>query len=973
MKKKLFLFLSAIVVALGVNAQSKGELSVIKHPETQVYSIGMSTDGNEVVGYIGFNSHSYSWTKAGGMVEFDDGIAGSSAAKVSDNGIIVGQFADSNYMYEEPDLGMIPVLSAGFYVNGKWHSLGIKTGVPLNSSSGSMAEAISSDGTIIGGSQYNTDGNMLVPTKWTISGENIADTKELEYEMIGQGARVQAVSADGTVFGGWAAPYRNRQPVVWVNDRIRYITLDGFRLEGEVFGISPNGKFAALQMGVYAAVYDIENDKLNIIGKKDGVTSATAQAVSDNGYVVGYNLITMRMDREAFIYHEHFGMIPLPDYLEDLGISNTESISLLTPMAISTDGSKITGFGYIDYEMYGWYIDITEHLSGFNAPMYLTAEEKSYGNIELNWHRAKSDGINTLSGYNIYRNGEKINTALTTDTTHTDNLPNGSYVYTVTAVWNNTDESNSSNEAKVNTALVALPFFDDFSSSDLDAKYWNTTSGLTGWDIIEGAGINPPCASFTSPKGGQYSSSLITSYLNAQEATEVSLSFNISIPVDWEKNMSAEHLAIEIFDGTNWNEIDILNPVTEGYGAFEPKKYDISQWAAGNDIRIRFTAYGTNIGGAPFWSVDNVSIFTPEDAFLVEVPLHVSAHRTETGEVHVNWADPGDIVNLSYLPEDGYSAWIHNEGESFLAVNMFDAQDLTNFNGYKLTSISAYLSRMSETATPVEYKLIAFKGTERVLYQDITSYESNAWNTFELTTPLIIDASKPLYFGLEIGTHDIDDQPLGLCTGVLAGDYPDQTNVNDGRSNLISYDNGSTWHKLTEYSYDDGSPMLHSLAIKAIIAGGDNAVAKDRLMGYRIYRDGEDILGVDWDGSRLLTVLNNYTDMDAPSDEICYQVSAFYTTQEESEKSGDACVEEYVSITEPNKNSIVDVYPNPTNNVINLTKQAEKILVYDIRGVILNTLSNSRQVDLNAFPAGMYFLKITADNNQTTVKKVIKK
>lgn len=982
MKKKVFLFFIAMVFAFGANAQLNGETALIARGDgmSLTWPINIAANGSAVVGYINQSGHSFIWDKGNGLNQFDLGISASSAAAISNNNVIVGQFADSTYMYPEYDWDLEidvyhPVVSAGFYRNGKWHSLGIKDNLELNYYTGSLAEAISTDGTIIGGSRYS-DETMLEPTVWTISGDTILQIRELKFDKKGQGARIMAISGDGSVFGGWAAPNYTRVPVIWVNDSIRYITYNGVIANGEVFGISENGKYVALTIASLAAIYDIEEEELTIIGKKDGFASASASSVSNDKIVVGYNHV-FQLDREGFIWKEDIGMYPIADYLTDLSIADVTGINNFnTPMSISADGSKLVGFGYDNSGFInGFYVEITNHIVKRNPPRNLAITEVASDEVSLSWLEPKADNNNVLSGYNVYRNKIKINSSLIPSTVYNYNdvsLANGTYNYEVIAVWNTNEESIPTNNAKINIGTLELPFLDDFSNVSLDAYYWNILPQSDRFVFDEiGNGVKPPYLVYTNPESN-YTDYLISPYISTENVTNVYFSFNILIPQNWSGNIIDEQVTVEVFDGSTWNIVETFVPAAD-YTFFVPKKYDISQYAAGKKTRVRFVASGSGNGQFQ-WSFDNINVYTDGQELITEVPLYVTAHRTETGAVHVNWADPGKIVNLSYIPEDYYLGAINNEGEPFLAMVMYDAEDLTEFDGYKLSSISAHLTRWYETSTPVEYKLVVFEGTDRVLYQDIDSYTPNEWNTFELSTSLTIDASKPLYFGIEIGIHDIDDHPLGLHNGVMDYSSGDGVNLNDGRSNLISYDNGSTWHRLSEYTYTETDiVMLESLGIKAILKEDDNSVAKDKLIGYKIYRDGEDILGEQWDGSPSLVLLNNYTDIQATSDAVCYQVSAYYTTQEESEKSDNACADPHVGVTEQNTKDNITVYPNPANDMINITGNVKNVLVYDIRGVAVKNVSNQKQIDLKVLSSGIYFLKITDDNNQTTVKKIIKR
>jgi Tol biopolymer transport system component/flagellar hook assembly protein FlgD len=81
----------------------------------------------------------------------------------------------------------------------------------------------------------------------------------------------------------------------------------------------------------------------------------------------------------------------------------------------------------------------------------LTGKLEDKTTARLDWNRnVETD----LAGYNLYRNSQKINTALISDITYPDqNLKEGSYAFTVTAVDLAGNESKPSNEVRLNIDL----------------------------------------------------------------------------------------------------------------------------------------------------------------------------------------------------------------------------------------------------------------------------------------------------------------------------------------------------------------------------------------------------------------------------------------------------------------------------------------------------------------------------------------
>ena len=67
-------------------------------------------------------------------------------------------------------------------------------------------------------------------------------------------------------------------------------------------------------------------------------------------------------------------------------------------------------------------------------------------------YRPAKSGLE-LVGYNVYRNGQLLNTTPLTATTYTDNAPAGTHTYTVTVVYNEGESIHSNEYVNVITAI----------------------------------------------------------------------------------------------------------------------------------------------------------------------------------------------------------------------------------------------------------------------------------------------------------------------------------------------------------------------------------------------------------------------------------------------------------------------------------------------------------------------------------------
>lgn len=939
------------------------QIRVIEDGEQAIVFTGISADGQSVVGYAGDTDATLLWTETDELRYFFAEWGKSKGDAVSNNGVIVGQFSDPNVLFDIPwdEEGPLPIMSAGYLEDEEWHSLGILESCPPSDEyGGSLADGVSNDGTIIAGAVSKTF-DILQPTLWR-NGEMEA----LEYDERGQGARIQGLSGDGKVAAGWRAPYNTRLPVVWVNGKIKHINLNGIETAGECYKVSPNGKYVALTIDARAALYEIETEQLTVIERPEGCINAVGVDVSDEGIVVGYSQTSPWDPRIPFIYLPKHGMYNLNDYLTQLGY-NANNADLASPMGISADGLRIVGFSSLRT---GWIVDLKNHLEGgYYPPLNLKLEEVGAGTINIQWSAPKDDPDNTLSGYVIYRNGEKLISLPKEKTSHLDqSLPNGKYIYQVAAVWNTDKESKPTNEAWINTAKLGLPFTENFASNSLDLNYWNIAPGSDSrWLIGDAAGIEAPCVSYFNPIGS-YSEAFTSPVIDASSANELYLSYNISRPTSI-GDAFQDFLKLELYDGQSWLLLKTYTPNDNWDNSFKFEKINITDKAAGKEIRIRFTGYGTNSTEVLIWSLDNIRVFELKDDLVKAVPANFTAHKMADGTVRLNWADPGKVATLSYLEFENYIDFIGNEGKPLIGAIKYEPEDLTSYRGYRMVSVSALLSHVDHIDQLPTYNIVVYEGSERVYEQPIDFPLYNEWKVYELDEPYLIanDYQHPLHIGIEVASADPNDMPIGMSDrGFIDADlYPFE-----GRANLYSEDNGKTWRNLFE---DSEKTIAGGVAIKGNLAKNDTSAPTDRLIGYMVFEE-EDYLLVDpWSGAILYTKLHNYTVREPKANASCYQVLAFYDSQEISTMAEFCLGDDIVSIgTVDGKDDLFSIYPNPIEETLNISGEFTGYTLMNINGAVV-LKSSENGLNVNNLPSGVYLLKIDSEGNKPVLKKIIKK
>lgn len=133
---------------------------------------------------------------------------------------------------------------------------------------------------------------------------------------------------------------------------------------------------------------------------------------------------------------------------------------------------------------------------------------------------------------------------------------------------------------------------------------------------------------------------------------------------------------------------------------------------------------------------------------------------------------------------------------------------------------------------------------------------------------------------------------------------------------------------------------------------------------YNIYREDEQIAtGI---------IGTNFTDENLNIGEYCYTVTSVCSNEEESSHSNNACgeitsIEEFLSE--------YNIFPNPAQSTVTIKgKNIKTITLYNTFGQIVKTISvsnKSPQLDVQAYEAGVYLLKITTQSGFETIHKII--
>ena len=285
----------------------------------------MSADGDSVVGD---NGGGYLWTASGGQQSLgsDDAVAVSSTGA-----IVLGNIVDA----AGSDVAGLWSQSTG------WVSLGGIGG--SSGSSVSTAYAMSGDGNVATGLAWVNAGTAGA-FRWSATGGMTA------LPQAGSGSsRGNAVSEDGSFIGGWEeAGSGTRRAVIWdaaLTQTFVLVTPTNATGAGEVWGFSENNQYVAGVTQGQGFVWDAVNGRTltGTLPSTDSFRTGEARGVSNDGQVVvGWYRVAFPFDVRATIWTPADGIQELKSVLISNGATGVPNLRMAS--AVSADGSKILAY-----------------------------------------------------------------------------------------------------------------------------------------------------------------------------------------------------------------------------------------------------------------------------------------------------------------------------------------------------------------------------------------------------------------------------------------------------------------------------------------------------------------------------------------------------------------------------------------------------------------------------------------------------
>lgn len=395
-------------------------------------------------------------------------------------------------------------------------------------------------------------------------------------------------------------------------------------------------------------------------------------------------------------------------------------------------------------------------------------------NIRPDCTPAKAPARQKLVGFNIYRNGQRLNDTPYSAEVWDDVVPvYGEYLYTVSSVYDDGTESEQSTPLRVNVADISLlPFEDDFSAWFLDPDKWSTPDDIQGnesrWRSgYYSYGLVNPAAEYSYSALKYYDQSLVSREMRTTDLCNTYLRFTVQHVCYQSDGVDYLEAEIKAHESNRWQRVATL---TNEKGSFDRTVFEfpLSRYlreAVDGRFQIRFRAHGDNAQYIDYWYVDDVKVWNPmwgKATITVNDGQHalanVSVHLAgDNGSTYDAATDASGRIDLPQIEQGTYRVTISQEGYNSYSEMFVVGAEPASFNvtlTYPLLELSATSITADDMATETQMQHIltlANNGsglTHWSLDQRLPNGSGNIDRRFEVgpTFPLSGDLQSSIVF-----------------------------------------------------------------------------------------------------------------------------------------------------------------------------------------------------------------------------------
>lgn len=1010
---KTLLLTAAISVLLSGNVAAKQDLTIL---EDYTMTQGISPGGRYVVGVnpqysaYGTNMVSFVYDITTGEISWptywdeNDKGKGGQINSINDNGVMCGTAKNPDFELTIQDYfeGEItwPINVATVWENGTRVNLpygDLDTGAYGYLEDGTFGIAISADGNTVAGYSSTGNGATYTPCMWTKDENGVWSLTILPMPEGCRSGRVVDMSSDGSIILGTVTQNYVNYGAYWKDGQCHLMS--GTNDESElseyfsikVFDISPNGKYITISLDRKGRVYDVENDAYRKMSSFDEIGNLNSMAVDNNGNVTGafgYGSVFFggEVYTRPFWYNYKEDRLFDLNYYISLFASNIdtdysfryEDRTQALPVVVSGDGNVIVGdkdtYMFLEQIPTVWVLQSEQRDIMFPAmPEITSAKSENFREVELAWDKDSQayDGL-TLTSYNIYRDGELIKSVDATEEHFIVTLtgePAGHPEYTIEAVFTDADGnevySPKSNPSKVSIPeTYDLPLMDNFDSGSLDTNYWTididyADSNNGGWGAVVYTGLVDKGLYSSVFDNSPYSTNVISRPMDATNETSVKLSFAIRYELinDQTQQVDKDTLSIEVTTdkGATWKEVKSFT-LAELPTDWSMKEIDLSDYVAGKLFQLKLRRHGI---GTTFYSL-YMDILSVTSSGEMPAPESLSGVVTKDKNVNLIWKTSSDSYSLTHM--NNLATYKRTIGNEVIAANSFSGDDLSAYNGKYLSAVSAYINfyEWYEVELGIHASVVVYEDGKLVCEKEMDDIVYNAYNTVVLDNPLLIDDSKELKIGLKIFDYDADQIPI---TYAITDDYI------AGKSDLYSEDGGVTWQRLSDFYADQENMESYGHCawdITGHITDTPEFIGNgfEKPLCYNVFRNGEQINKLSIDGGST-----RFTD-NAPVDNACYEVVAYYLDGTKSDASEEFCLGYLDGISSAVLGDVTIRY-DLGQGIVSIDGRFDRVVLYNINGQPVAT-TRGNVLSVNSLPAGVYVINVESGDSVRTQKIVVR-
>lgn len=815
--KSLFALSVAFGLLSGVANAQKSKIEFFDDYITGSF-FGHSDNGRYGVIVVGISDdtmYSFLYDKLTGTITE---LGNSSAVDVSDNGVVAGRFLDKSIKIEGQ-----AIYSGGWWKDGEWHSLGLHPNHnnvdKISSAHGSAGNCITPDGRIVAG--YAFLGRKIVPCTWNLkTGEFIEYRTEFNDQ---NGATPRGLSDDGLTMCGWSYMVGDISTGAWLpciwKDKNTTITVPK-EIAGSAAGFlramdSKGTKFGG-HWGSNGIVIDIEGNS-QLLGYDKWRGMSDPNNMYKQGIMAGTGIWT-----------EENGLMSFDKFMVDIwGLEYDHTAhGGFGIQTISDDGKTFSG---VVYTATMQHVPFMITLEGYPLPVAVKNVNVSLTEgtqtVRVTWEKPVYNGY-PINGYNVYRNGVKINNKLIKDKMEFADAeaPLGINGYHVTAEYA-FDETFTESPAGMIARVEVIDPNGCFSPKGLVADVvYNKTVNIN-WGVPrpnydkggESEKATPVVRGYNLYKNGvkvntellksrSYSEVIVVPGSDpVQYAYEVDAEFENactsakSMPVNVTINpigtcTSVRNLKVEALRGSaviSWSSPASPSPGVKaiGYNLYRngtKLNSNLLTDLTYTDANLQVGVYEYQVDvffNNSCESSKSTPVTVDLKSFNPTLPVtYVNITTSAGNKANITWGTPefGDFKTVRwYNGAVQFLAGRQEGGELWIAC-LWDEKDLDNYFDYTLTDVEFY------SAYNVPHTFYIYVDDQLKSTQVLNNVNANEFNIARLDTPVLIERGKKLKIA-----YKITNAPGQYIVGA------DVDKSVDGKGNLMSED-GVNWYNASK-------------------------------------------------------------------------------------------------------------------------------------------------------------------------------